>query len=133
MHHPRLCRMAHVWISLLLYADDAALPADTAQDLQISADIFEAFCNDYRLFIAVPKTFLTVFHDATDTNVLYTDGKVFVDGQRVDVKIYGQSVTATDNFKYLGISLDEFGSPDGHIRARASAFKRAAGSFFAGL
>eukprot|EP00973_Karenia_brevis_P008930 1208590-Karenia_brevis.AAC.1 len=34
--HPRLCRMAHMIVGILLYADDAALPADTVADLQLS-------------------------------------------------------------------------------------------------
>ena len=47
--HPRLCKMAHLIIAVLLYADDAALPADTEEDLQLSASIFEDFCNEHEL------------------------------------------------------------------------------------
>eukprot|EP00973_Karenia_brevis_P018583 2548672-Karenia_brevis.AAC.1 len=65
--------MAHLVISILLYADDAALPADTPEDLQLSASIFEGFCNEHELFIAVPKTFLTVFHSKMDPDVQYRD------------------------------------------------------------
>jgi hypothetical protein len=69
--HPRLCRLLGVTIAILLYADDAALPADSAEDLQLLASLFEDFCNLNRLFIATPKTFITVFHSSTDQGVVY--------------------------------------------------------------
>eukprot|EP00973_Karenia_brevis_P078866 10945429-Karenia_brevis.AAC.1 len=50
--HPRLCRLANLVIAVLLYADDAALPADNAEDLQLSTSIFEDFCNEHELFVA---------------------------------------------------------------------------------
>eukprot|EP00973_Karenia_brevis_P002241 301055-Karenia_brevis.AAC.1 len=96
--HPRLCRMAHVTIALLLYADDAALPAETEEDLQLSASIFEDFCNDHELFIAVPKTYVTVFHAQSDNNVKYHNNKVKVDGREVVITIYNQQVSATREF-----------------------------------
>ena len=49
-------------IAVLLYADDAALPADSIEDLALSTRILEDFCNEYRLFVSVPKSFITVFH-----------------------------------------------------------------------
>ena len=49
--HPRLCQLMHITIAVLLYADDAALPADTAEDLALSASIFEQFCNDMHLYV----------------------------------------------------------------------------------
>ena len=39
--HPRLCKLMDVIVALVLYADDAALPADSAEDLQLAADILE--------------------------------------------------------------------------------------------
>lgn len=71
--HPRLCEMLGVTIALLLFADDAAIPADSAADLQLAADIFQSFCNDNHLFISTPKTFLTVFHSEGDDGVAYTN------------------------------------------------------------
>ena len=70
----------------LLYADDAALPADSPEDLQLSAQIFEEFCNTHRLFIATPKTFVTVSHPKNDQGVIYHDDGVTVDGDAVEVK-----------------------------------------------
>eukprot|EP00973_Karenia_brevis_P093487 12417531-Karenia_brevis.AAC.1 len=77
-------------ISILLYADDAALPADSEKDLQMSARIFEQYCNEHRLFVSVPKSFITVFHSVEDTSVAYSDTDVTVDGKTVDVEIYGR-------------------------------------------
>ena len=45
--HPNLCKMAGVILAVLLYADDAALPADSAEDLQKSADIVDVW--DYNI------------------------------------------------------------------------------------
>jgi hypothetical protein len=56
--HPRLCKLLHITIAILLYADDAALPADSVDDLLLSMEIFEQFCNDMHLFIATPINLL---------------------------------------------------------------------------
>ena len=55
-------------LAILVYADDAAIPEDSAEDLQLAADLFQQFCNDHRLFISVPKAFPTVFHAAADSS-----------------------------------------------------------------
>ena len=42
--------MLGIIIAALLYADDAALPADNLDDLiQFAVDIFEEFSDDYQL------------------------------------------------------------------------------------
>ena len=131
--HNNRCRMLGVIISVLLYADDAALPADTPEALQKSAEIFERFCNDHRLYISTPKSFITVFHDVTDTQVQYHDGHVYVDGQAVAIHIYGTNIAAVSTLKYLGVVFDEFGSPTAHMEARTAAFLKAAYLLLTGL
>ena len=134
--HPRLCKLLHVTIALVLYAyyaDDAALPADSVEDLQLVAQIFEQFCNEMCLFRAVPKTYLTVFHADSDGGVVYLGAKVFVDCQGVAVWIYGEKVSATQTFKYLGVVLESSGSNSAHLSPRAVAFQRASGMLRAGL
>ena len=49
MQHPRLCTLLDVAVAIILYADDAALPADSAIDLQLSAEILESFCKPVTL------------------------------------------------------------------------------------
>eukprot|EP00973_Karenia_brevis_P021827 3000930-Karenia_brevis.AAC.1 len=123
-----------ITVAIILYADDAALPADSIEDLQISAAIFEQFCKDMRLTIAVPKTFLMVFHCSDDTNVHYgNNSDVYVQGARCKITNYDQIVSATSSFKYLGVTLDATCSPSAHIKARVERFHNATGSFFAGL
>eukprot|EP00973_Karenia_brevis_P037338 5147057-Karenia_brevis.AAC.1 len=100
--HPRLCKLLHLTVTILLYADDAAIPADSEEDLQLAAEIFEQYCNEHHLFISVPKTVVTVFHPVSSDAVQYSDGSVFVHGRVVDVRIYGQTVRASASFKYLG-------------------------------
>ncbi len=123
--HPNICRLLGVIIAALLYADDAALPADSAEDLQGSAELFEKYCNDRRLFISTPTSFITVFHDASHTGAQYSNGQVLVDGHQVTIKIYDAVITAVDKFKYLGVVFDEFGSAGAHFESRLSAFLRA--------
>jgi len=123
----------HITVAILLYADDAALPADTAEDLALSARILEEFCNDMRLYVSVPKTFVTVFHDTSDEEVKYVGNNVLVDGHRVVVKIYGSEINATASFKYLGVVLDASGNPAAHLCARFDAFERAGNGLINGL
>eukprot|EP00973_Karenia_brevis_P072634 10089321-Karenia_brevis.AAC.1 len=72
--HPNLCTLLNITIAVLLYADDAALPADSLQDLQLSADLFQQFCDENRLFIATSKSYITVFHPEADSGIVYSDG-----------------------------------------------------------
>ena len=120
--HSNLCRMIDVIVALVLYADDAAIPADSISDLQLSLDIFERFCNANRLYIAVSKTFLTVFHNENDKGVVHGNGGVWVDGEQVLVYIYGMVVAATPNFKYLGVTLNSTGTNTEHLASTCKRF-----------
>ena len=131
--HPRLCQLMGVVVPLVLYADDAALPADSAEDLQLMASLFEQFCNENRLFISTPKSFVTVFHASEDAAVVYTGDSVTVGGEPVLIKIYGQTISAAATFKYLGVYLDSCGSSAAHAGAKTVAFDRAAHLLHTGL
>ena len=87
IQHQRLCKLLNITIAVILYADDAALPADSPEDLEASAKIFEEFCNDMRLYISVGKTYLMVFHNSDDDQVKYQYGTVWVDGRQISIKI----------------------------------------------
>lgn len=131
--HPRLCKMLHLTVAILLYADDAALPADSLEDLALSVHIFEDFCNEMHLYISVNKTFLMIFHAASDPGIIYSGDRVCVDGVEAVIQIYGERVKATSSFKYLGVTLQAGGGPGAHITQRLEAFKKAAGMLMAGL
>ena len=124
--NPRLCYLLDVAIPLLLYADDAEIPADSAENLQVAASIFEEFRNDHRLFISTEKTSVTVFHDESDKGVRYNAQSVFVDGKEVKIQIYNRAIAAASVFKYLGFHVNEFGTPVTHMSQRLEAFSRAA-------
>eukprot|EP00973_Karenia_brevis_P022791 3136049-Karenia_brevis.AAC.1 len=113
-------------VTVLLYADDAALPAYSAADLQKSVDTFVDFCNEHRLYVSTAKTHVTVFHHPDDDHVHYVGRHVYVDGQLLDIQIYGKSLEAVPSFKYLGVHFDRFGSAETHFDARLKAFSRAA-------
>ena len=115
--HPSLSKLLHITIAILLYAHDAALPADSADGLQHSATIFEQFCNESQLYIGV----------------VYDSASVYVDGSRLDIQIYGATIKATACFKYLGIMMDSTGSARAHLKCRLEAFKRSANVLLVGL
>jgi len=131
--NPNLCSLLGVTLAILLYADDAALPADDIVSLQRSLDIFTSFCNEHRLYISVPKSSITVFHACNDSNVDYQNGSVFVDGVKQSVHIYGQELSASSSFKYLGIVVDSTGAFACHAQSRLQAFAKASRSLHAGL
>eukprot|EP00973_Karenia_brevis_P075389 10472842-Karenia_brevis.AAC.1 len=132
-HHPRLCQMGHILIIILLYADDAALPADSVEDLQLAADIFVQFCNEMHLFVSVPKTKLMVFHASEDEGVKYQNGAVTADGVAVTIRIYDQAVEAVRQFTYLGVVVDETGNPKVHIDERLNKMRKAGHMLLHGL
>jgi hypothetical protein len=131
--HPRLCKLFHVTIAILLYADDAALPADTLDDLLMSVKIFEGFCNDMKLYIATAKTHITVFHGDADNGIIYRDGSVWVDGQKTSIYIYGQEISAVPSFKYLGVWLAADAKACTHMDSRHVATQRSGNALAAGL
>eukprot|EP00973_Karenia_brevis_P003549 492500-Karenia_brevis.AAC.1 len=112
--HPHLCRLLHVTVAVLLYADDAALPADSIEDLTLSAAILEQFCNEMHLYISTAKTKIIAFYPEGDTGVHYNDESLIVDGSTVEIKIYGHVIKAASSFKYLGVHLSANGKPEAH-------------------
>lgn len=131
--HPRLCKFMHVTISILLYADDAALPADSVEDLALSLQIFVEYYNEMHLFISTAKTYVVVFHNQSDNGVHYMDDRVFVDGQEVTLSVYGQRIKASNSFEYLGVVLHACGHLHEHIDSPLSALGRAINLLMAGL
>lgn len=135
--HPRLCQLMGITVAILSYAYDAALPADTEEDLQMTATIFEEFCNTNRLFISTPQTFVTVFHNVSDDGLQYCYEDVYdidnVDGRLVRIQVYAQTIAAACEFKYLGVVLDSTCSGAAHFAARSGAVERSAHLLMSGL
>ena len=103
------------------------------EDLQLAASLFEEYCKDNRLFISISNSFITVFHNASATGVSYSDGAVHVDGRRVAVSIHGETLAATQSFKYLGVHLDACFTFTSHFENRLGAFDRACHLLLSGL
>ena len=89
-------------MAVWLYADVAALPADSLDDFRLAVEIFEQFCNDMKLFMATSKTYVTVFHSEEGKGVIYLNASVWVDGLKVTVSTCGQEPLAVQSFKYIG-------------------------------
>ena len=123
--HPLLCKLMDCYIALLLYAEDAKLPADSAEGLQIAATIEEQFFNDRQPFVAIPKTYVTVLHAHGDTGVVYDAEDVKADGLTMNICIYGMLIAATRYFKYMGVHLNEHGDSTTHIMEKINVFQRA--------
>ena len=85
------------------------------------------------LYISTVKTFITVFHSEADDGVEYIGDEVWVDGCKIAMNIYGDTIKATDIFPYLGILLDEHGSPRAHVNNRLQALERACHSPTSGM
>ena len=131
--HPHRCQLLHVSIAILLYADDAAIPADSPDDLAALAASVERFCNEMHLFISTAKTYITVFHHEGDDSVAYEGDSVYVDGSKVELFIYTDVIKAASTFKYLGVELDEYGSPHAHLDRRLTALLGAGHSLLRGF
>ena len=99
-----------------LFADDCALNAGSAEDMQHSVDLFSTACNNFGLTISTKKT-----------EVMYqpAPNKPY---QEPTVTVNGQKLAAVDKFTYLGSTLSRCVHIDEEINARiakaSSAFGR---------
>ncbi len=86
----------HTCISTLLYADDLAIISDNEDDLQQMISVMQQWCRKWRMNVNVKKTKVVHFRpkgcDKTDFVFKYgTD-----------------NIDVVDNYKYLGLILDEY-------------------------
>lgn len=78
-------------LSLLMYADDAVVMADTAAQLQTLMSCVDGWCCDHSMTISVKKSEVVVFNAAKSAARLV---RIMVQGKRLPV---------SDAFKYLGV------------------------------
>ena len=83
------------WVRILLYADDGALVAQSADDLQHMLDALHAYCAKWRLFVNTDKTKVIVFNHTSRTHVWLQNKPVFT--------YNGSVLEIVDEFKYLGV------------------------------
>ena len=99
-----------VTIRDLLFADDAALVAHSAQDLQTLLNQFSSACSDFGLTISLKKTKIL----SQGTNILPS------------IKINCKDIENVDNFVYLGSNVASNASLDKEINSRIG---KASGTF----
>ncbi len=78
-------------ISLLLFADDIVLLAESAEDLQRSLDTVEGWCRKWRLELNTEKSEVMVVNGAFESDILYN----------------GVALKAVSKFCYLGLMLNK--------------------------
>ena len=54
-----------VWVRVLLYADDGALVASSAEDLQYMLDVLKSYCANWRMFYNIAKTKVIKFESSS--------------------------------------------------------------------
>ena len=89
----------HSFIKLfiLLFADDTVLFADNKDDLQNMLNIFEQYCDNWKLTVNVSKTKILIFSSGRYAQNLHFYSK----GSEIDI---------VTEYKYLGIYLSKSGS-----------------------
>jgi hypothetical protein len=110
---PKLC-LGKINFSVLLFADDTALVADSARELQMLLDLIEEYLQMKKLQLNVMKTKVVVFSKRNEKI-----DNIFVFG--------GQQLEVVEKIKYLGYIFQSNGGWSSHIkevlnRGRAATF-----------
>ena len=83
-------------VSILLYADDVVLLASCATDLQAMLDSVSDWCSNNRLLINPKKSNIVHFRPPSHHKSV------------VNFKCCNENIAIVDNYKYLGLVLNEF-------------------------
>ena len=99
----------------LLFADDCALNAGTAEMMQHEVDCFSQACDNFGLTISTKKT-----------EVLYqpAPGKPYIEPHII---VKGQKLQAVDKFTYLGSTLSREANADAEVNNRVAKASAAFG------
>ena len=89
-------------LAVLAYADDIVLLANTVKDLQKQLDCLHNWCVKWRMEVNVSKTKIVHFRQQHKRR---TQAQFWIGGKSLEV---------VDRYKYLGISVEEFGQFDEH-------------------
>ena len=91
LHGPEEIDIGSFKLFLLLYADDMTIFAETAEGLQIGLDIYESYCNRWKLTVNIEKTKIMVFRKG---DILPRGMRFFYNNQEIE---------KVNSFSYLGI------------------------------
>ena len=97
---------------VLLYADDTIILAETAQDLQLSLNRLDEYCNKWSLKVNISKTKIVIF----------SRGKV---RNYPMFKLGTEVIDVVDDYVYLGVTFNYNGSFRKAIDKQVSQAKRA--------
>jgi hypothetical protein len=91
-------QLGEMIVRVLLYADDSALVARSASDLQRALDALQSYCAEWRLHVNVPKTKVMVFHQQFARRHAERD---------VVFQYNCINIERVTSFKYLGVYVCE--------------------------
>jgi hypothetical protein len=100
---------------LLLFADDVALVAQTQEGLERLFLAFREFCSTHRLGINGSKTHVMIVGSSSEQQ------------QQQCVEVGGSSYSRVQQFRYLGVEVDERAQPRTVATALALRARRAFG------
>ena len=102
-------------VCILLYADDLFLLADNENDLQTLFDLMHAWCFEWRLSIHIAKSNIVHFRGSWKKN------------SNFNFQYNDTSLEYKDEYKYLGVYLDEHLNFNSCINILADSGSRALG------
>ncbi len=108
----------NLMISLLLYADDLAIMADSEDNLQYMLNILESWCKKWRMRVNIKKTKIVHFKTSTQARTGYP------------FMFNNSAVECIDRYKYLGIVVDEHLDFNTTASILANSANRALGSIY---
>ena len=87
-----------IWLKLLLllYADDTIIVSDSPVDFQNSLNLFNDYCNEWKLKVNMSKTKVIIFGARNTSNFLFKLGE--------------ENIEITDRYHYLGVTFSSNGS-----------------------
>jgi hypothetical protein len=75
---------------VILYADDTVILAESVEGMQNALDIFQTYCEFWKLEINITKTKMTIFSKRKMK-------------QNFDFKLQGKNIEVVDTYLYLGL------------------------------
>ena len=88
---------AFLKIFILPFADDTVLFSDTKKDLQYMLNLFENYCDSWKLTVNITKTKILLFNMRRYASYLH-------------FYLRGEELELVNEYKYLGINLSKSGS-----------------------
>lgn len=106
-HHQQNPLDIGIHLLCLLYADDTAILATNAADLQHTLNIFDQYCNTWKLKINISKTKVLIFNgNARDYKYTFKIGKYVLENVK-EFKYLGVTFSKLNNFKTTKAQLKQ--------------------------